>query len=232
MTRAAKTFTRFLPEFVRRELKRKYYAFQVRRGTFRSPEPEFLLLKDFIDSGDFVIDIGANVGHYTLAMSALVGPTGRVVAWEPVPETFELLAANCGAGNCRNVTLINAAATDAPGTLSMEMPKWSSGETNYYEARVAEGCGGVKVLGLPVNLVRFLQPAKLIKIDVEGHEQQVIAGLKELIQRDRPLMIVEGSRANSDLESMGYTSTRNGASPNHVWSCKDNSHGQNRIGSN
>ena len=65
---------------------------QIRRGTFETWEPEFHILHEFVSPGDWVIDVGANVGYYTKKFSDLVGPHGRVIAVEPVPETFSFLA--------------------------------------------------------------------------------------------------------------------------------------------
>lgn len=76
------------------ELKRIHFGRQIAKGTFESSEPEYRLLPDLIAPGDWVIDIGANVGHYTKAFSERVGARGRVIAFEPVPTTFALLAAN------------------------------------------------------------------------------------------------------------------------------------------
>lgn len=82
-----------LPPLWQQELKRIHFRREIRRHTFASTEPEFRLLDSMISAGDWVMDIGANVGHYTKRLSDLVGPRGRVIAVEPVPDTFALLAA-------------------------------------------------------------------------------------------------------------------------------------------
>jgi len=97
-----------LPDSMRSPLKRMRYRAQIRGGTFISPEPDFRVLSNYLRPGEWAIDVGANVGHYTLRMSDIVGETGRVVAFEPIPETFKLLCANV---RRRNVTFLNAAAS-------------------------------------------------------------------------------------------------------------------------
>src|SRR6185312_12382199 len=92
-----------LPQPVQHRLKRALYAHQIRRGTFRTPEPEFDLLPQLVRPGSVVIDVGANIGHYTLRLAQLVGPEGRVYAFEPMPKTFDLL--------CRNVVTAGYART-------------------------------------------------------------------------------------------------------------------------
>ena len=111
-----------LPWLWQQELKRLHYRCQIHRQTFETTEPEFLVLDQLISSGDWVIDIGANVGHYTKRFSDLVGPQGRVIAVEPVPDTFALLAANVLLFQYRNVTLLNLAASDQTTVVGIQIP--------------------------------------------------------------------------------------------------------------
>ena len=76
------------------EMKRLQFAHQIRTNSFYTDEAEFSRLEEWVSEGDWVLGVGANIGHYTMKLSALVGPSGRVIAFEPVPATFELLAAN------------------------------------------------------------------------------------------------------------------------------------------
>src|SRR5438128_7943415 len=128
-----------LPDRWQFELRRFRYARQIAQGTFDTPEPEYKLLSQWIKPGDWVLDIGANVGHYTKRLSELVGDHGRVIAFEPVPTTFHLLAANVQLFEHSNVTLINAAASDKLGIAGMSMPVFSTGLTNYFQASIS--CG-------------------------------------------------------------------------------------------
>ena len=91
-------------------------------------------LARLVSSGDWVIDIGANVGAYAYRLSELVGSTGRVFAFEPVPETMSLLAANLLRSPHQNVTLLNMAASDSTAVVRMNMPEFSSGLSNFYRA--------------------------------------------------------------------------------------------------
>src|SRR5215471_2881975 len=83
-----------LPSKLQQELKRLYFARGLRKGTFESEEIEFRRLEEWVGAGDWVLDLGANVGYFTAKLSRLVGPGGRVLAFEPIRETFELLSAN------------------------------------------------------------------------------------------------------------------------------------------
>ena len=121
-----------LPSRWQTELKRIHFARQINRGAFVTDEPEYEVLDRYVKRGDWVIDIGANVGHYTKRFSELVGPQGRIIAFEPVPTTFSILAANVELFACSNVSLINAAVSDHVDVVGMEIPTFSAGLANYY----------------------------------------------------------------------------------------------------
>ena len=112
MKRVLKTIAARLPLRIQQELKRIFFAYQIRRNRFFTDEKEFAIVDRLISPGDWVLDIGANIGQYTKRFSELVGDSGRVIAFEPVPDTFELLTANAQRFRQKNVTLFNAAASD------------------------------------------------------------------------------------------------------------------------
>ena len=93
-------------------------------------EKEYALLDSFLQPGDWVLDLGANVGHYTMRMSELVGHSGRVIAVEPMPDTFALLAANTRVFEHANVSLLNVAASDRIATVGIELPSFAEGLPN------------------------------------------------------------------------------------------------------
>ena len=113
---------------------------------------------NFIKPRDWVIDIGANVGHYTKRFSDLVGPEGVVIAFEPVSETFSLLAANVQLFKFANVTLINAAASDELSLVGMKIPSFNTGLKNFYQAHVEiviSESNFIKVITLKLDLFQF-----------------------------------------------------------------------------
>ncbi len=201
------------------ELKRLHFGRQIRKGTFETDEAEYAKLGQWIKPGDWVFDVGANVGHYSSKLSELVGPHGRVFAFEPVPQTFEILAANMACCPLSNVTLFNVAASDVMTTVGMSIPQFETGLQNYYMASVTPGAAPLSVIAMPIDSVRFPSRISLAKIDVEGHELAALKGMENLLTRDRPVLIVEGqAQPVSDyLRSLGYGFSETPGSPNRVF---------------
>lgn len=208
-----------LPHQWQAELKRIHFGRQIARNTFNTSEAEYKLLSEFVRPGDWVIDIGANVGQYTKRLSDLVGATGRVFAFEPVPATFALLAANAERFEHANVTLLNVAVSTKLDVLGMSIPRFPSGLDNFYEAHLTQGASvGVFVVTLPVDSLSIDRPVALVKIDAEGHEALVLEGMSDLIARFKPVLIIETGSAEliDQLVRRGYRVERSPGSSNVV----------------
>lgn len=218
VARVLKRIAARMPPGVQQELRRQYFGFQIRTHRFYTDEQEYRLIDTFLREGDWALDIGANVGHYALRMSQVVGPSGRVIAVEPVPETFALLASNARLFPYRNVTLLNVAASDRTAAVDMAIPAFDVGLLNYYQAHLTAGEGALGVLTMPVDALHLPGKVGLVKVDVEGHELPVLKGMRSLLERDRPALIVEtGARETVDfLEAMGYEAERIRGSGNVV----------------
>lgn len=214
-----------LPMDWQSELKRIHFRRRINRGTFVSDEPEFSILSRIVSRGDLVVDIGANVGFYTKRLAELVGNEGRVIAFEPVPETFVLLVNNLESCGINNVTLINTAVSDITGVVGMAVPKYSdTGQRNYYQAHIASSIESeLQVLTVSLDAMRIPKTVGLIKIDAEGHEILVLKGMQETLRRDHPLLIVEMNHREvwELLESLDYVGIRLPGSPNTVFHRND-----------
>jgi len=209
-----------LPQQWQNELKRIHFKTQIRNGNFVTDEPEYNMLHDFINPGDWVLDIGANLGHYTKRFSELVGASGRVIAFEPVPTTFSFLSANMLLFAHPNVTLINAAASESLDIVGMSIPEFSTGLTNFYRAHLTEATeNSLSVLTMSLDSLSIKKHISLVKIDAEGHEAFVLAGMKKLIQASHPVLIVEtdSKKVIDDLTTQGYTAERIQNSPNVIF---------------
>ena len=209
------------PDCIQCELKKIYYKWKIYKGTFTSPEPEYADLHNLVKDGDWVIDIGANVGHYTVKLSNLVGPEGRVIAFEPIPITFLYLVENTKNCKNKNITLINSAVSDVTTEVGMSIPNFTSGVKNYYQANIStvNEESNTLVMTLTIDSFRIMHKVSLIKIDAEGHEPTVFKGMTNLIQRDKPIIIIETVTENirNFLTKLGYSEIKYENSPNIVF---------------
>ena len=159
----------------------------------------------FIDSGDVVLDVGANIGAYTL-LFARCASRGRVVAFEPAPTAFARLSENVGRNRLEaRVRLVNKAVGDEAGSLRFSIGDKSS--THHVAVdRDNPPEKTMEVLCTTLSDEATLQSidrCDFIKIDVEGYEECVIVGGQAFIQRTSPKAIL--FEANG--RSLDYGST-------------------------
>jgi FkbM family methyltransferase len=145
-----------------------------------------LFAKEF-QSGRNVIDLGANLGLHSIALSKLARQGERVYAFEPHPDLFSLLKYNCE--GCTNVHCINKAASDTSRTFYMPsvLGASNSGGFSVLDTAVA---GAYPVEAVTIDSLELVNVG-LMKIDTEGHELECIRGAAETIRRDKPTLIVE-----------------------------------------
>jgi FkbM family methyltransferase len=165
------------------------------------------LFRSLLRPGRVFVDVGAHYGYHSLLASELVGPTGRVVAFEPNRQTFALLAANLASR--ANVKAEPFALADVEGAAALQDygPRHSSLCTLLPEARVpaAERASlrAATAIVPSTTLDRYadahgMRP-DVIKIDAEGAELAVLRGGTRLLERDRPVVTVE----TGDYDSPG-----------------------------
>ena len=152
-------------------------------------EGEIILFRRLLQSGDVVIDVGANIGTHTLALAKLVGPTGLVYSFEPQQEIYDILRTNIAANGLKNVTTYRAAAGATDG--SCYIPKVDYGVVNNF-GLIAVGDGEIEVPQMTIDGLQ-LHKLDLIKIDVEGTEAEVLTGAASTIARSRPILYVENN---------------------------------------
>lgn len=165
------------------------------------------LEKYSLKPGDTVIDCGAYVGEFTLYAAKAVGPSGRVVAFEPGPEIFKRLTANIELNNLKNVTAVNKGLWSKDGLL-----KCVGDNIGGYSFEFAENNAGdieLPVASLDNELARLKIPrVDFIKADIEGAELEFIEGAgRTLESNDVSLAIasyhtIEGKKSCFGLEKM------------------------------
>ncbi len=136
-------------------------------------------LASTLHDGATFVDVGANVGYFSLLASRLVGPRGRVIALEPSPSNFRALERNVSRNAATNVRMLQVAAFDREASLplySIPEEEFTSGASLI--ARVGPPEAEVRAAPLPLILTPDdLRDARVLKIDVEGAEQEVVRGL-------------------------------------------------------
>jgi FkbM family methyltransferase len=170
--------------------------------------------------GQVVIDVGANVGYYALTAASRVGPYGRVVAFEPGPAPAARLRENAALNGLSNLTVVEAAVSDRPGTLRLNLGENSEANSLYDAGPSAVGSVEVQVVALDEH-VEGLDRVDLIKIDAEGAEVGVLRGARRLLSGpSAPPLIVEANPVTlrgagesvaslrAELVSLGYVIER------------------------
>jgi FkbM family methyltransferase len=149
-----------------------------------------LVLARTVRPGWHCLDVGANHGYYTLVMADAAGPEGRVVPVEPTPRLAELLRQTLDVNGFPDVEVVAKAATDSDGqTLQLVIPARRSMNASL-RAEVGDTDEAVSVESVTVDsITRDWPRVDLIKIDVEGAEEQVWRGLQRTIA-DNPRIVL------------------------------------------
>jgi FkbM family methyltransferase len=147
-------------------------------------------LKDFVPEGCLVIDVGANVGFFTLRFARWVGESGQVVAIEPEARNYDSLISALTRANVRHrVRALQAVAAAAPGTMLLEI-----NPLHPADHKLSRDGSGLPVSAVTIDeLVRdkgHLRPA-LVKIDVQGAEMLVLTGASGILRTAGPTLFIE-----------------------------------------
>lgn len=175
-------------------------------------EDEIRFVRRWLRPGMRVVDVGANYGLYTVALARAVGREGRVWAFEPAPDTAQFLDATLRLNDLGHVMLSRAAVSSREGSVSLSL------EIHPEVNRVAGAAAtpGDRIEVPAVTLTRLAEEQDwgeidFIKLDIEGHEPEALAGAAGLLQKCSPLLMFEVNtgqafdfRALAPLAEMGY----------------------------
>ena len=146
-----------------------------------------------LKSGMTVVDVGANFGYYTLLMGEAVGTAGHVLAVEPNPEAAALLQQTVNlAGHWTQTRIAPQALGATAGRAWLFAPDGEPKNAGLVNQPNLPGGRTVEVTTVTLDELALGYPkVDLVKIDAEGGEQGIVAGMQQLIARDRPLIVLE-----------------------------------------
>jgi FkbM family methyltransferase len=145
-------------------------------------------LEDILRPGDICVDVGANIGYFASQMAALVGRTGKVIAFEPVAETYSVLVHNAQLANqyAPIVTVLQAAVSSQSGRVRIIRKEFSTDheveQLKHDEPSVTDGALSVR-LDQELPRLGVNSRIRLMKIDVEGHEVPALRGCEDLLRK-------------------------------------------------
>jgi FkbM family methyltransferase len=193
-------------------------------------EPEVQeALREIVEPGSVVWDVGAATGFHALILSRLVGAAGHVVAFEPFPQNIELLRRNLALNDVENVEVVELALSDTPG--ESHFARMADDEVTVGLMSDAEaGTDSVVVQVTTADALADggeVQLPRLIKVDIEGAEIAFLAGARGMIERQSPALLIEvhgrWDEFDDEIDRLGYAYTgiehaspRSSPEPTHV----------------
>lgn len=185
------------------------FSFQglYKTGKLGEPYQDIYFLKNLVRPGDYCVDIGAHLGYYTLELSRLVGPGGRVFAVEPMTKIHDTLVKLLNAKGAKNTTVYQVALGGGQGEwVEMGIPLIGNMKRHGY-ARVKESSAHLefaeseRVKNMSGDAL-FLQEPRIdfIKCDVEGLEVPVFSSMTEVLRTHHPILLCELADKNERIK--------------------------------
>ncbi len=168
-------------------------------------------IREYVVAGDTVYDIGANLGYVALSLAKQVGPSGHVIAFEPVPRNVHLLRQNIDLNGLRNITVLEIAASDKNGDAVIRFAEnLATASMVWHRSNPAATELSIKTVAIDdlVAAGNMAHPT-FVKIDVEGAEGSVLLGMRHTLKASDPVLFVECSDASREtawnlLQELGY----------------------------
>jgi len=203
------------------DLADSHIGLNVVSGTYEPDEREFILSN--LKPGDVALDIGSNIGFFSILMAGQVGPEGRVYAFEPLPRNASLLERSVAENKFEHrLSVVRAAVGDHEHTLELISPvttnNWGGPYLRTGDTSVPPEHETTMVRVIRLDEFPLRRPVSFIKIDAEGAELLALRGGCNLLQTERPTILAElnpsqlaavsnGSATEliAELRAIGYT---------------------------
>jgi len=147
------------------------------------------LVREKLQPGMRVLDIGANLGYYAAVFSQCVGSQGEVIAFEPEPTNFSFLQRTLAANRFAQARAVNAAVAEAPGETFLFLSEDNKGDHRIYTALPHQAAIAVSVVSIDA-LLGSDNRVDFIKMDVQGAEGRVLAGMRKTLACNPQAMLL------------------------------------------
>ncbi len=147
-------------------------------------------VKKIIKKGDVVVDVGANIGYYTLLFAKLVGQNGKVYAFEPESANFSLLRKNIVVNSYQNVKLVNKAVSSITGRTKLFISNDNKGSHSIVDKNNKKDVIEIDSVRLDDFFHETKEEVDFIKLDIEGAEIEAINGMISLLKKNSNVIIM------------------------------------------
>ncbi|HXY53881.1 MAG TPA: FkbM family methyltransferase [Nitrospirota bacterium] len=148
------------------------------------------VLKNSLKPGHIIVDLGANIGYFSLLAATLVGTTGKVISFEPNAHNLRLLFASIVENGMKNILVFPLAASLSPQILRLQ----SFGSNGFLEAPTSGQACAQYVQAIDIDQILLgTSRIDMFKMDIEGFEPFALRGMSKIIERHRPLIVTEFS---------------------------------------
>lgn len=185
-------------------------------GSYSDEKLETEVMRTSLSPNQRVLDIGANLGFYSMLAASLVGRSGRVFSFEPFPHNTELIRASAKENLFDNLTVINAAVSDRDGIAKLYLSPFYSSEHSMFDyhystgPKSTENSVDVKTTTIDSYLKNHVGSLKVnfIKMDIEGSEGKAIRGMEETISENKRISLMTefwpNAISNSGVDPKSY----------------------------
>jgi FkbM family methyltransferase len=150
---------------------------------------EIKLFKSTISKGYNIIDIGANIGIYTLIAAKLSGDSGKIFSFEPYPQNFEILNSNILINNFKNVECVAVAISNNTKKGRLYLSEYNMGDHQIFHSDCDRSYIEIDEIKLDDYFSEDLIKIDVIKIDIQGAEVSALLGMEKLVNRSTDLKI-------------------------------------------
>lgn len=166
-------------------------------GTYSTESFEKTVLEKYLKKGHTILDIGANIGFYSILASSIVGPKGKVYSFDASKDNTDLIEKSILENSFENITVVNAAVSNTVGIGLLYMSQYYNSEHSLFDYHYSSGRNNNEKIPVRLETVdNFLKNnahdlnVDLIKMDIEGSENNAIDGMSQTINSNDNLVLI------------------------------------------